>query len=117
MSDIGKPHKVMTKEEYEMANYERPHIVARNCDGAGNVAYWPLDPVLAVEFDRGLTTADFCARFTAHMIKMVGSDKFQDGESISNYAEQTAPTYYDDAQQRAEGPEACAEADMSYWGD
>lgn len=29
----------------------------------------------------------------------------------------TAPTYWDDLHQRAEGPEECAAADMSYWGE
>jgi hypothetical protein len=59
---------------------------------------------------------EFCTRFKAHMIALAGT-KFDDGTSIAEYADKTAPTYYDDPDQRGEGPENCAEADMSYWGE
>jgi hypothetical protein len=59
---------------------------------------------------------EFCARFKARMIAMAG-EKFDDGESIADYADETGPTYWNEPSQRAEGPEECADADMSYWGE
>lgn len=59
---------------------------------------------------------EFCARFKAYMLSVAG-EKFDDGTSIAEYADATAPTYWDEPDQRAEGPEECASADMSYWGD
>ena len=38
---------------------------------------------------------------------------FDDGES----ADDTAPTYWETDWQRKLGPEECADADMSYWGE
>lgn len=63
-----------------------------------------------------LSKEDFCSRFKAHMLKKAG-EKFDDGESIADYADETAPTYYEDQHQDGESPEECAEADISYWGD
>jgi hypothetical protein len=59
---------------------------------------------------------EFCRRFKARMIERAG-ETFDDGSSIADYADQAAPTYYDDKSQREEGPEECADADMSYWGE
>jgi hypothetical protein len=58
----------------------------------------------------------FCAAFKDRMLAAAGP-AFDDGESIAEYADEVADTYYDDPDQRAEGPAACADADMSYWGD
>ncbi len=63
-----------------------------------------------------LSKEDFCSRFKVHMLKLAG-DKFDDGTSIADYADETAPTYFDDQHQAGESPEDCAEADISYWGD
>jgi hypothetical protein len=63
-----------------------------------------------------LSKDEFCARFKAHMLKMAG-EKFDDGESIADYADETAPTYWEDQHKDGEAPEDCAEADISYWGD
>lgn len=63
-----------------------------------------------------LTKDEFCARFKAEMLRIAGPS-FDDGDSIADYADQTGPTYFDDPEQRGEGPEACAQADVSYWGD
>lgn len=60
---------------------------------------------------------EFCARFKAHMLEHAGADRFEDGEMIADYADETAPTYWEQDWQREMGPEACADADMSYWGD
>ncbi|MGY3527310.1 hypothetical protein [Bradyrhizobium sp. USDA 4452] len=57
---------------------------------------------------------EFCARFKARMLETIG-EKFDDGSSVAEYADETAPSYWEDANQRNEGPEECADADMSYW--
>ena len=59
---------------------------------------------------------EFVARFKARMLTVAGPT-FDDGGSIAEYADETGPTYWDDQDQRAEGPESCADADMSYWGE
>jgi hypothetical protein len=59
---------------------------------------------------------EFCQRFKARMMAIAGP-VFDDGDSIAEYADETAPTYWEDPGQRAEGPEECADADMSYWGE
>jgi hypothetical protein len=64
-----------------------------------------------------LTKEEFCARFAAEMLKLAGATEFADGESIADYAAETAPTYWEEEWQRAQGAEACAAADVSYWGD
>jgi hypothetical protein len=64
-----------------------------------------------------ITKEEFCARFKTHMLKVAGP-VFDDGESIADYADGTAPTYWDErADYPDESPEELAEADMSYWGD
>lgn len=63
-----------------------------------------------------MTKEEFCRRFIARMVRLAG-ETFDDGTSIRDYAEETAPTYWDEPHQRAEGPEECADADMSYWGE
>ena len=40
--DLGRPHRVMTREEYDRFGCESPHIVHWNYDGFGNVAWWPM---------------------------------------------------------------------------
>lgn len=64
----------------------------------------------------GLAEAEFCARFKARMLAVAGPT-FDDGDSIAEYADETAPTYWETDWQRALGPEECADADMSYWGE
>jgi hypothetical protein len=66
-----------------------------------------------------ITREEFCARFKARMLARCGPRTvFDDGESIAEYADMTAPSYFeDDDWLRREGPEACADADISYWGD
>lgn len=63
-----------------------------------------------------LTKEEFCARFKAHMLTF--RDKFDDGSSVADYADETAPTYFDGQYQEGdESPEEWAEADVSYWED
>lgn len=59
---------------------------------------------------------EFCQRFVECMVYSAG-ETFDDGESIREYAEEAAPTYWDNIDQRSDGPEECACADMSYWGE
>lgn len=62
-----------------------------------------------------ITREEFVERFVAHMLKR--GDKFDDGTPVEDYALQAAVSYWDEPHQRADGPEECAEADMSYWGE
>ncbi len=66
--------------------------------------------------EKGLSEAraEFVQRFKARMLAVAGP-AFADGDSVAEYAEGVAPTYWDEPDQRADGPEACAEADVSYW--
>lgn len=57
---------------------------------------------------------EFCARFKARLLAKVGP-KDAEGADVAEYADMTAPTYWEQADQREEGPEACADADLSYW--
>lgn len=63
-----------------------------------------------------ISKEEFCQRFKARMLAVAG-EKFDDGDSIAEYADGTAPSYWGEPDQRAEGPEECADADMSYWGE
>lgn len=42
---------------------------------------------------------------------------FDNGDSIAGYADMTGPSYWETDWQREMGPEECADADMSYWGE
>jgi hypothetical protein len=64
-----------------------------------------------------LDEAEFCRRFVARMVNRAGFTHFEDDLSVEDYARQTAPTYYEDPEQRRDGPEECVDADMSYWGE
>ena len=61
-----------------------------------------------------ITETEFCARFVAEMMKAA---PIYDGtpDELRAYAEEAAPTYWSETDQREDGPEACAEADISYW--
>lgn len=64
-----------------------------------------------------ITREQFCERFKARMIARTG-ETFDDGSSIAEYAAEAAPSYWeDDGWLRDQGPEECADADMSYWED
>jgi hypothetical protein len=61
---------------------------------------------------------EFCRRFKARMIERAG-ETFDDGSSIAEYADEAAPSYFEDfCEERGpvtETPEDYADADMSYW--
>lgn len=59
---------------------------------------------------------EFRARFKARMLARAG-EWFDDGDSIADYADECAPTYFETDWQRVMGPEECADADISYWGE
>lgn len=62
-----------------------------------------------------LPKEEFCARFKARMLKAGAT--FDDGSSVAEYADDTAPTYWEEQHKDGESPEECADADMSYWGE
>ena len=64
--------------------------------------------------DATMTKEEFCARFKARMLARVGP-KDAEGADVAEYADMTAPSYWDEPDQREDGPEACADADLSYW--
>ncbi len=64
-----------------------------------------------------LTEAAFVERFKAYCLKTCGFTYFDDGDSVAEYCDKVAPSYWADPFQREDGPESCAEADMSYWGE
>ncbi len=69
-----------------------------------------------------LTQDQFCERFKAYMVKHAGFERFKDEDgnddcTVAEYAEEIALSYWHEPDQRTEGPEECAAADMSYWGE
>ena len=60
-----------------------------------------------------LSKEDFTARFVARMVAKAG-ETFPDGSSIVEYAVEIAGEYWDDPND-SEGPEECADTDISYW--
>ena len=62
-----------------------------------------------------LTKQEFVQRFKARMLLF--AQTFDDGSSVAEYADEVGPTYWAEPDYRDEGPEECAEADMSYWGE
>lgn len=61
-----------------------------------------------------MTKDEFIARFKAELIRLAGETD-ANGDSVAEYADETAPTYWDDETQRAWGPEECARADFDEW--
>lgn len=60
---------------------------------------------------------EWCKRFIIRMMDRAGRTHFDDGESILDYAHETSIACWEDEWQREAGPEAAADADMSYWGE
>lgn len=61
-----------------------------------------------------LTKEEFCTRFKTEMIR-IAVPEAGDESAVGQYADEIAPTYFEEDDQREEGPEACAQADISYW--
>lgn len=55
--------------------------------------------------------------FVAHVLKTCGFTHFEDGAPVEGYAREVAESYWSDDNYRDDGPEACAESDISYWGE
>ena len=66
---------------------------------------------------REIAMDEFCSRFEASMSLRAGRDLFSNGCKVAEYAEETAPAYWEVKSMRALGPEACAQSDMRYWSD
>lgn len=62
-----------------------------------------------------ITREEFLARFKAELLRHAAT--FNEGGSVDDYADEIGPTYWDDLEQRADGPEACAQADLDCWED
>lgn len=62
-----------------------------------------------------MTEAKFVEDFTRHVLSLCGFVNFADGYPVERYCRETAPLYYREDYQRADGPEVCAEADMDCW--
>ena len=64
-----------------------------------------------------MTEAQWIEAYVAHTLKTCGFTHFDDGTSVEAYAREVAPASYADPCYRADGPEACADSDMDYWGE
>lgn len=64
-----------------------------------------------------LTEQQFIERFVSRCLSMCGFTHFDDGMPVADYAADVAKSYYDNPLYREEGPEECADSDMSYWGE
>lgn len=64
-----------------------------------------------------LTLDEFTRRFTAEAKRLAGVDTFDDGTKVDDYCKDVAASYYADPLLRENGPEVCAESDVSYWGE
>lgn len=58
---------------------------------------------------------EFCSRFEASILLRSGLETFGDGCKVSEYAEETAPAYWERPAFRRLGPEICAQSDMRHW--
>lgn len=64
-----------------------------------------------------ISLGEFTRRFTAEAIRLAGFDTFDDGMAVTDYCKDVAASYYQDPLYRDDGPEACAESDVFYWGE
>lgn len=55
---------------------------------------------------------EFIDRFKDELKRWIGPAAYSDNES---YIDEIAPTYWDDPEQRADGPEECAESEALEW--
>ncbi len=58
---------------------------------------------------------EFARRFTAELNSLAGMPPPEEQEAANNYAQQAGEAAWDEAGQRADGPEECARTDYSYW--
>lgn len=67
--------------------------------------------------DKEITKEDWIQRYVDHTLKTCGFTQFDDGHSVEEYAREVAAITWADEAYRDDGPEACAEGDMDYWGE
>ncbi|RCW84867.1 hypothetical protein [Paracoccus lutimaris] len=71
---------------------------------------------MLIQWDR-LPKDGWIERYVAHTLACCGFTHFDDGGSVADYARECAAAAFDDPYYRSDGPEACAEGDMEYWGE
>jgi len=64
-----------------------------------------------------MTLEEFTRRFILEAKRLAGFDTFDDGTTVDDYCKDVAASYYSDQFYRDDGPEVCAESDVSYWGE
>lgn len=65
-----------------------------------------------------ISREEFIDRFVARILKKTAPHTaFDDGTTFEEYARDVAQAYWDEPDQREDGPEASADADMDCWGD
>ena len=57
---------------------------------------------------------EFVSRFKAELKRLLPPGAYDGAE---DYVNEIAPTYWDDVDQRADGPEECAESEAHEWTD
>ncbi|PTW45665.1 hypothetical protein [Rhodovulum kholense] len=97
-------------------------LARHNCDELAGLTAEIAELQARVEALEGGATTEiteeaFVERFVGHCLAQCGFTHFDDGEPVEAYARKVAPSYWADAHYRADGPEACAEGDMDYWGE
>ena len=64
-----------------------------------------------------MTLQEFTDRFTKRCLVQCGFTHFDDGMAVSKYCADVAKFYHSDPFCAKNGPEECADSDMSYWGE
>lgn len=58
---------------------------------------------------------EFTRRFTAEAKRLAYLDTFDDVQPVEDYCKEVAAIYHADPLYRDEGPEVCAESEVSFW--
>lgn len=72
-----------------------------------------------------ISEEEFNRRFADELVRIVGPTYQEEADTLGEYEDadtrayaiETAPSYFAEPWQRAEGPEECARTDFSYWED
>lgn len=64
-----------------------------------------------------ITKEQFVSRYISYMTGAAWFTHFDDGMPVETYAAEAAEAAWDEPHQRDDGPEECARAEMSYWGE
>lgn len=62
-----------------------------------------------------MTKDEFVDRFINHLLSLCRPQTSQDYLDLAEYGRQAGTAYWEETEQREEGPEACAEVDRDYW--